>query len=367
MRTQVTLAFAVGILALAGCKGEENASATPAAEPLVTVGPENIAVVELAELRSGPAVSGSLEPLQSATVRAEVGGAVLRTHAEAGERVKRGAMLATLDDIAVRDAFLSARSGVRSAESALELARRNAERAERLHDGGAVAEREVEDARTTATTAEGQLADAKARLVNAEKQLSKTVLRAPFAGVVANVTVSEGDIVQSGGSLLSVIVPTSLRLEGSVPVEDIGAVKPGTEVGFTVSGFERRSFRGKIERVSPAVDPTTRQVRVIVSIANEGRALVAGLFADGRVATERRQAVVVPRAAIDNRGIRPLVVRLKGGRIERLEVETGLQDRVNERIEVRRGVAPGDTVLMGGAAGLAPGTPATVRVDPATR
>jgi RND family efflux transporter MFP subunit len=179
--------------------------------------------------------------------------------------------------------------------------------------------------------------------------------------------VSEGDIVQSGGSLLSVIVPTSLRLEGSVPVEDIGAVKPGTEVGFTVSGVERRSFRGKIERVSPAVDPTTRQVRVIVSIANEGRALVAGLFADGRVATERRQAVVVPRAAIDNRGIRPLVVRLKGGRIERLEVETGLQDRVNERVEVRRGVAPGDTVLMGGAAGLAPGTPATVRVDPATR
>ncbi|HUS60561.1 MAG TPA: hypothetical protein VMY34_00085, partial [Acidimicrobiales bacterium] len=60
---------------------------------------------------------------------------------------------------------------------------------------------------------------------------------------------------------------------------------------------------------------------------------------------------------------RPLVVRLKGGRVERVEVETGLEDRVNERVEVRQGVAPGDTVLMGGAAGLAPGTPATVRLD----
>jgi RND family efflux transporter MFP subunit len=148
-----------------------------------------------------------------------------------------------------------------------------------------------------------------------------------------------------------------------VPVEDIAAVKPGADVSFTVSGFAARSFGGKIQRVSPAVDPTTRQVRVIVAIANRDRALVAGLFADGRVATERRQAVVVPRGAIDSRGIRPLVVRLKSGRVERVEVETGLQDRVNERVEIRRGIASGDTVLMGGAAGLAPGTPARVRAD----
>ncbi|MDQ3136637.1 MAG: efflux RND transporter periplasmic adaptor subunit, partial [Gemmatimonadota bacterium] len=54
---------------------------------------------------------------------------------------------------------------------------------------------------------------------------------------------------------------------------------------------------------------------------------------------------------------------LKGGRIERIEVETGLQDRVSERVEVRKGIAAGDTVLTGGAAGLPPGSPATVRVD----
>jgi RND family efflux transporter MFP subunit len=283
--------------------------------------------------------------------------------ADDGQAVKRGQVLVRIDDTAVRDAYLSARAALRSAEATSQVARRNAERAERLLADGAVAERDVEDAQTSATTAEGQLADARARLASAEKQLSKTVLRAPFAGVVANVAVSEGDIVQSGGSLLSVIVPTSLRLEASVPVEQIAAVKPGTDVSFTVSGFEQRPFGGKIERVSPAVDPTTRQVRVIASIANKERALVAGLFADGRVATERRQAVVVPRAAIDNRGIRPLVVRLKSGRVERVEVETGLEDRVNERVEVRRGVTAGDTVLMGGAAGLPPGTPATVRVD----
>lgn len=357
---------AATLLLAAACGGGEEEE-TGQAPPPAVIGPENLAVALDTVLTAGPLLSGTLEPELAATVRAEVGGAVVAVLADDGQSVKRGQVLVRIDDIAVRDAYLSARAALRSAEATAQLARRNAERSARLQAGGAIAERDVEDAETNATTAEGTLADARARLASAEKQLSKTVLRAPFAGIVANVTVSEGDIVQSGGSLLSVIVPTSLRLEASIPVEDIAAIKPGADVSFTVSGFERRTFGGKIQLVSPAVDPTTRQVRVIVSIANKDRALVAGLFADGRVSTDRREAVVVPRAAIDNRGIRPLVVRLKGGKVERLEVETGLQDRVNERVEVRRGVAAGDTVLMGGAAGLPPGTPATVRVDqPAT-
>ena len=361
------LAAAGILLAGTGCKRADDDVAGKAPPPAV-IGPENLAVAVDTVLTAGPLLSGTLEPELAATVRAEVGGSVTEVLVDDGQAVKRGQVLVRIDDTAVRDAYLSARAALRSAEATAQLAKRNAERAERLHAGGAIAERDVEDAQTNATTAEGQLADARARLASAEKQLSKTVLRAPFAGIVANVTVSEGDVVQSGGTLLSVIGPTSLRLEASVPVEDIAAVKPGTDVTFTVSGFERRSFGGKIQLVSPAVDPTTRQVRVIVSIANKERALVAGLFADGRVSTERRQAVVVPRAALDSRGIRPIVVRLKGGRVERVEVETGLQDRVSERVEVRRGLAAGDTVLMGGAAGLAPGTPAMVRVDPtATR
>jgi RND family efflux transporter MFP subunit len=358
--------MALATLLAAACGGGD-AEETGQAPPPAVIGPENLAVALDTVLTVGPLLSGTLEPELAATVRAEVGGAVTAVLADDGQPVRRGQVLVRIDDTAVRDAYLSARAALRSAEATSQLARRNAERATRLQAGGAIAERDVEDAQTNATTAEGTLADARARLANAEKQLSKTVLRAPFAGIVANVTVSEGDIVQSGGSLLSVIVPTSLRLEASVPVDDIAAIKPGTDVSFTVSGFERRSFGGKIQLVSPAVDPTTRQVRVIVSIANKDRALVAGLFADGRVSTERRQAVVVPRAAIDSRGIRPLVVRLKSGRVERVEIETGLQDRVNERVEVRRGVAAGDTVLMGGAAGLPPGSPATVRADqPAT-
>jgi membrane fusion protein, multidrug efflux system len=337
----------------------------PAAErpAPVVIGPENIAIALDTTLTTGPVLTGTLEPELAATIRAEVDGSVTGVSVDDGQAVKRGQVLARIDDTALRDAYLSARAALRSADATAELARRNADRARRLNAAGAVADREVEDAETSATNAEGQVADAKARLANAEKQLAKTVLRAPFDGVAANVTVSEGDVVQAGATLLSVLDPTTLRLEAAVPAENIAAVTPGTPVQFTVSGFESRRFTGKVERVSPAVDPATRQVRVIVSLPNAGRSLVAGLFADGRVATERREAVVVPRAAIDDRGIRPIVVRLRGGRVERVEVETGLQDRVSERVEIRRGLAAGDTLLLGGAAGLAPGTPAIVRAE----
>jgi RND family efflux transporter MFP subunit len=367
MRTLTTarrgtpMLMAVAVLALACNRGEGKPAAEPPAPAVI--GPENIAVANDTTLTTGPTLSGTLEPELAATVRAELGGSVTELRADDGQRVKRGQVLARIDDTSLQDAYISARAALRSAEATAQLARRNAERARRLNAAGAVADREVEDAETSATTAEGQVADAKARLATAGKQLGKTVLRAPFDGVVANVTVSEGDVVQSGATLLSVLDPTTLRLEASVPAEDIAAVKPGTPVQFTVSGFAGRRFTGKVERVSPAVDPATRQVRVIVSLANSERSLVAGLFADGRIATESHGAIIVPRAAIDNSGIRPVVIRLKGGRVERVEVETGLQDRVNERVEVPRGLAAGDTVLLGGAAGLAPGTPATVRAD----
>jgi hypothetical protein len=91
-------------------------------------------------------------------------------------------------------------------------------------------------------------------------------------------------------------------------------------------------------------------------VPNAGGRLLAGLFAEGRVATSRRSSVVAPSGAVDRRGIRPFVVRLKGGRVERVEVLLGLIDEAREQMEIQTGLAAGDTLLLGGARGLQPGT-----------
>lgn len=365
MMREFVVAAAVAAL-LSGCQGDKKASATPPAEPIVTVGPENAVVVAQTDLRSGPTVSGSLEPEQSATIRAEVPGPVQRTTAEAGQRVRRGTVLVTLDDAAVRDAYLSARSAVRSAQSALELARRNQERSERLEQAGAVSSRDLETARLNATNAEGSLEDARARLAAASKQLEDTRVRAPFDGVVSDRHVDAGDVVQVGAELYTIVDPRRLRLEASVPAGEIERLKIGTPIEFAVAGTDRR-VTGRIDRINPVVDPSTRQVRIYASVPNADLAFTAGLFAEGRVATTTKRAVAVPITAVDNRGTSPVVHRVKAGRVVETPVQLGLRDEVAEMVEIRSGIAAGDTVLLGSAQGVAPGTRVRVLEEEAQR
>ena len=282
------LSVASAVLVLAGCKGAAEETAPTGSEPIMTIGPENVVVAEITELRSGPPVSGSLEPDRAATVRAEVSGSVLRTEAEEGAQVQRGALLASLDDTAVRDAYLSARSQVRSAESALEVARRNAERAERLFAVGAIPDRDLESAHHDHTNAEGALADARARLASAEKQLDDTQIRAPFSGVVSDRQANAGDVVQVGTALFTIVDPRTLRLEASVPADQIGRLRVGTPVEFTVSGLNRR-FTGKFSRINPVVDPNTRQIRIYGGYPQRGPAARRGALRRG-ASRDRYQA-----------------------------------------------------------------------------
>jgi RND family efflux transporter MFP subunit len=341
------------------CKPKQSDSATAAADPAVLVGRENVAIADSAELRSGPAISGSLEPKLAANVRAEITGPVERTYVDEGQQVREGVLLAKISDTSIRDTYLSARSAVRTAESALQNAKRNAERASRLAKAGALPERDLETAVQNQTTAEGALADAQARLASAQKQLGNTEVRAPIDGIVSERQVAAGDLVQIGGAMFTIVDLRTLRLEATVPVEEIGRLRVGTPVEFGVSGFDRR-FTGKIERINPAVDPATRQVRIYVSIPNAEQSLVAGLFAEGRVSTDSRHAVAVPLSAVDRRGTAPMIHRIKRGKVDLVPVKLGVRDEAAELIEIQSGVAKGDTVLLGSAQAVTEGS--TVRI-----
>lgn len=353
------------LLALAAaCGGSEadaKAKGDGAGEPTPTaVSAENVAVVTMEKISSGPAISGALAAEREATIRAQLSGPVLSTHADQGSRVAAGTLLARIDDRTVRDQFLSARSAVTTAQTAADIATRELSRNEKLAEAGAIAERDLEAARRANLAAQSQLDDAKARLTLAQKQVDDAQVRAPFAGVVSNRAVSGGDIVQPGNAMFTVIDPTSMRLEANVPAAQLSAIRIGTPVSFTVSGYPGKTFAGKVVRINPAADPATGQVRIVASIPNDRNALVAGLFAEGRAQSETREAPVVIANAVDLRGVRPWVLRLKGGRAEKVEVELGLKDEATEKYEVLKGVAAGDTLLVGAAQGITPGTPVRV-------
>jgi membrane fusion protein (multidrug efflux system) len=361
-----TLALALVLgsaLVAAGCgrTSASEAAAEPAAPAVVEIGPENTVAVTSAEISVGPLVSGELKPQREATVRAEIGGGILRVGPEEGQRVSRGAFLARIDARTQQDAVASLESQLRSVEQAQQWADREAARIDNLVKGGALAERDLEVARNQAIAARAQVDDVKARLTAARKVLSDSTVVAPMNGIVSKRHVSVGDVVSPGGELYTIIDPSSMRLEASVPSEQLDAIRIGAPVVFTVRGYRDQSFEGRIERVSPAADPTTRQVPIFVNIPNSSGRLVAGLFAEGRVTRESRTALVVPFTAVNENAAKPWIVRVKDGKAERIEVTLGLRDDQTERVEIARGVQAGDVLLVGASQGITPGTPLRVR------
>ena len=355
----VRLAVLAMLVTAAACR-RGDANAEPAGTDAVVIGPENIVLVTEQEIRTGPALSGTLAPERDATIRAELQAPVVQTLVEQGQHVTAGQLLIRLDDASIRDQLLSARSAVTTAQANLTVAQHEQDRNEALLKAGAIAERVVEQARAQVTGAHAQLAVAQAQLASAEKQSSNTRITAPFAGIVSARSVSAGDVVSAGTALITVVDPSTMRLEASVPADALGSVRLGAPVDFTVTGYPNRHFTGRVTRINPIADPATRQVRIIASLPNNGGTLVGGLFAEGRVSSESHRAPIVPQSAVDERGLRPSVIRLKSGKTEKAEVTLGLRDAASETVEITQGLTPGDTVLLGAARGISAGTPVRV-------
>lgn len=355
--------FAVCILQVAfllsACATE--AEKAPEAAPPVRIGNENVVTVKRDSIVVGPIISGELRAEREATVRAEIGGSMTQVAVEEGQAVRRGALLGRIETRTLDDQRQSAMSSVRSAENQLSVAQRELERAETLVKAGALAARDVDTARNTVVAAEAQLADAKSRLASAERQLGDTVLRAPIDGIVSRRAVNTGDVVSIGTELFTIIDPSSMRLEASVPSDDISRLRPGEAVDFTVRGYDQR-FQGRIQRIAPQADPATRQVPIYVSIPNDGGRLLAGLFAEGRIVSESADGLIVPVTAVNTTTASPWVLRVKDGKTEQVTVTLGLRDPRTERVQVAAGVSEGDVLLRGAAQGITPGTPVQVNV-----
>ncbi|REG33450.1 RND family efflux transporter MFP subunit [Archangium gephyra] len=352
----------LGLGVLSGCNRESSQAQQPQEKAPVVLGPDDVVRVEPRELESGPVLSGTLQARRAATMRAEVQGAVMEMVVEQGQKVKKGQLLARIEDASSQDQLIAARTAVRVARNGLRVARSEEERNRKLASAGVITRRDLERAELSRYQAQAQLSEAEARLALARQQVGRTRLRAPFAGVVSERHASAGDIVQPGTALYTVIDPTSLRLEASVPAAQLNTLKPGVEVDFSVAGYGDRSFEGRIEQINPAVDPGTGQVRIYVTLPNTEQALLTGLSAEGRVAALRREVPAVPVSAVDVRADPPTALRVKDGRVERVQVTLGMTDELERLVELRSGVQPGDVLLRASSGDLAEGTPVEVRL-----
>ncbi|CAN7376350.1 MULTISPECIES: efflux RND transporter periplasmic adaptor subunit [Duganella] len=316
-------------------------------EPLVTLqmSPEDTITVESNALASGPVITGSIQPERRADLRAEVGAVVIQVMKENGEPVKKGDVLLRLDETSIRDSVNSADEATRAAEQTLAQAQRMYERQKTLLASGMVSTQAQEDAEIRRNNAQSDLAAARSRSVSARQQLTRTVVRAPFDGIVSERKVSNGDTAQVGKELIKVIDPHSMRFEGLVSADKIGVVKVGQPVLFRVNGYPGQSFSGKVKRVDPAANAVTRQVEVLVDFSEQAQPRVAGLYAEGRVESETSSALMIPPSALIQAGDSNYVWRIKGGALAKVPLTVGARDDRTGRWQVLSGLATGDMVV----------------------
>ncbi|MCB1629062.1 MAG: efflux RND transporter periplasmic adaptor subunit [Xanthomonadales bacterium] len=335
-----------GLTLLAGCGGGPAPDSVASAEqaPLLIV-PEDLLQAQTVALTEGPVISGSLQPELQAELRAEVAGVVLEVLKDNGDAVAKGDLLVRIDPTAIRGQLLSAQESERSAKVAMDQAQRQFVRMQQLSEKGLVAIEAVEAAEGKRNQSQSDLASARARVVDARQTLEKTEVRAPFAGIVGARNVSAGDTAQLGMQLLSVLDVSTMRFVGMIAADQVGRVEPGAAVHFRVNGYSGQTFEGQVQRLNPVANEATRQVQVLVSLPTDGAPGVAGLYAEGRIDSASRPAIMLPERAVVRDGDQAFVWQFADGRTLRTQVQLGERDARLGRVEITEGLHEGDWVL----------------------
>lgn len=314
--------------------------------PVLLLAPEDLLLLRPSLLASGPVVSGSLQPERRADLRAEVAAVVTQVLRQNGDRVRAGDLLMRLDDTALRESLASAEEAVRAATQAFEQTERQVQRLRTLQAQGMTSTQALEDAEVRRNNAQSELVAARSRAVSARQQLGRTLVKAPFDGLVSERRVSVGDTVQVGRELVKVIDPRSMRFEGLVSADRMLELKVGQPVHFRVNGHPQSDFAGHVKRIDAAANATTRQVEVVVSFDHPQAAPeVAGLFAEGRIETGSRESLALPAGAVQRVGEAAHVWRLQGQAVAKVPVRLGERDLRTGEWPVLAGLAAGDRLL----------------------
>jgi RND family efflux transporter MFP subunit len=333
-------------LVLAACnKGPDAGKKGPAAATPLLISPEDLHTVKSSALVSGPSITGSVQPERRADLRAEIQAVVLQNLKENGDIVRKGDLLVRLDDTAIRDSLASAEATQRAAGQAYEQAGRQLERMKTLRTSGMTSAQAMEDAEIRRNTTQSELEAAKARVVLARQQLQRTEVRAPFDGIVSERKVSAGDTASLGKELLKVIDPASMRFEAMVSADHVGEVKAGQAVYFRVNGYGEQEFTGKVRRLNPAANPTTRQVEVLVDFVGDKQPKLAGLYAEGRVQTESRASLTIPASAVVRDGDATTAWRVKDNKLQKVTLALTERDARTGDYVLKSGLAEGDRVI----------------------
>jgi HlyD family secretion protein len=356
-----------------------------------------------------------LYPLNQAAITPKITAPVKKFYVNRGATVRRGQLLAVLENGDLQGAVLDNKGSyqqaqgnyetttrsslpeelqksegdVKTAKEALEAQQKLYDNRQSLYEQGALPRKDLDQAAVALAqargqydlavkhlnalksgveleqvkSAEGQLTSAKGKYLGAEAQLSYSEIRSPIAGVVTDRPIYEGEIATPSSPIITVMDLSQVIAKAHIPEEAAALLKKGNPASLTIPGKEE-SVQGKVTLVSPALDPNSTTVEVWIQAPNSDQSLRPGISAKVSMISETvPNALVVPAAAIltSADGSSSVMVIGSDGRANKRDVQTGIQER--DQIQIKSGLNAGERVVTTGAYGLPDKT--KVRVESA--
>lgn len=289
-------------------------------------------------------LTGQLKGRRDADLAANANGKVIRTLVERGDIVKAGQPLVVLDTRAASISLAEARASAESAVASADNAKMNCERYRVLAKQGAISAFEYDSNAVRCRTTDLSASAARARAELAGKNVVDGIIRAPFAGSIAERYVDVGEFVRSDSRIVALVDLSTLRLEFTVPEVRIAAAQLGAKVRFQVAGYPDKTFAGTVKHVSAQVRSATRDVVVEAMVDSPDVALRPGMFAAVKLDAGTHALPVVPSRSVLDRDGKSVVFVAVNGRLEERIVHVG--EVMGEDKTITHGVAPGDKLVI---------------------
>lgn len=404
---QFLCACLIATVVLTGC------SSPPAKEPEVAV---QAAAAKTGAISRVVTAGAILYPLNQAAITPKITAPVKKFYVNRGATVRKGQLLAVLENRDLQAAALDNQGGyqqaqanyqtttraslpeelqkseddVKSAKEALDAQQKLYDNRQSLYEQGALPRKDLDQAAVALAqargqydlavkhlnalqsgveqeqvkSAEGQLTSAKGKYLGAEAQLSYSEIRSPIAGVVTDRPLYEGEIATTGSPVITVMDLSQVIAKAHIPGEEAALLKKGDPATLSVPGDDQPT-QGKVTLVSPALDPNSTTVEVWVQAPNADRSLRPGVSVKvSMVAETVPNAVVVPAAAVltSDDGSSSVMVIGSDGRAHKRDVKPGI--RQGDQIQIASGLNASEQVVTTGAYGLTDKT--KVRIESGT-
>ncbi len=297
--------------------------------------------------------TGIIKPMVGAEVKvgSRVSGVVKRLHANIGDHVSAGAVIAELEDSELRTRIRQNQAALEKAEADLEYARKQFERQQALFEEELVSQDQIDQSGTAVKVAAAVVEQAQANLEYSQVQLGYTTILSPIAGVVASVSTQEGETVSASLAAPTFVTIIDLdRLEVQVFVDetDIGKIRIGQNARFTVDTYSDTDFWGTVTAIYPKAVIQDNVVNYIVTLSIDDlhdKTLRPEMTTNVTIQLETRENVlaVMTSAILRDRGQRFVTV-VSGGQQTKRQVKTGWRD--DGYTEITDGLQEGETVLV---------------------